>query len=408
MKRAISTLALILATGSVTAAQSQVPQTVRPISVSPDVVTHFDRFKPNPSTTTRLDFDLWDMMLKDMVYYTGPSLRQRIGKPDSQIGTRLTLGHVSPYRLEGNKVVFEAIFDDAKAIISEYVADLEDIGNRIDIASLPRNEQLAFWINLHNAIAIDEIAAIYPVKFPSRYTDDNGVAFHDIPRVTIDGVPLSLRNIREDIVYRNWDNPLVIYGFFHGDIGSPSIQRKAYTGANVSDTLRFSAEEFANSMRGVVVYGKNPNISRHYADAAPYFFPNLDQGYRAHMRSIANEDVAEDLLRGTNPVKVASYEDAVADLTFGDAQRSNIYNTSSFLSKIGTLGPNSPLVRALREQEEKFRRIRSGGLFGSVTIEDIETIDPSDFGKPGGPRTINIGPLATVPPEAPTQPTPSE
>lgn len=363
--------------------------------------SQFDRFNPNPSKSVRLDYTIWDEMLKEMVYYTGPSLRQRASKPAPIVGTRRVYGHTSPYRLEGNKVVFESIGPEFKQIIDNYVSDLEVIGNQVGIASLPRNEQLAYWLNLHNALVVQAIAADYPMTDPSRETDEAGRAFHDIDRVMIDGVSLSLRNIRQDVVYKNWAEPLVIYGFFHGDLGSPSLQRKAYTGDNVRETLRFSGDEFANSLRGVMVYGKTAHISRHYEDAAPYLFPDFNADVRRHMLALATDDVKKQLEKAINPFKVANYETAVADLTNGDADRGPLGNVETS-NELGTFGPPGVLARALTEQTEKFRRIRKRGMFGSVTIEDVQTVDDADFGKASGPSSIQIGPLADQSPVSET------
>lgn len=379
-------------------AQAQTVQTTAFATNTSTASSQFDRFTPSPSKTVRLDYTVWDEMLKEMVFYTGPSLRQRASKPEATVGTRRVFGHTSPYRLEGNKVIFEGINPEFKQIIDDYVTDLEVIGNDIGIASLPKSEQLAYWINLHNGLVIKAIAEDYPMGDPSRIENDQGVVFHDIGRVTIDGVTLSLRNIRQDIVYKNWSNPLVIYGFFHGDLGSPSIQRKAYTGDNATSTLKFSANEFANSLRGVMVYGKTASISRHYEDAAPYYFPNFSDDVRRHLLGLANEDVKEELEKATNVVKVAKYETSIADLSKGDAGREPL----SYIESSTGFGVPNALARTLSEQSEKTRRIRKRGLFGTVTIEDIQTVDPADFGTPQGPSMIQIGPLPGGTP--PTEP----
>lgn len=401
MRHTTLTLSLLLALGSGPSVFAQ-SQTVQTTAFNASMVTTpspFDHFTPRPSTNIRLDFSIWDEMLKEMVYYTGPSLRQRASRPEPLVGSRQVFGHTSPYRLEGNRVLFEELGPEFSAIIGDYIIDLVEIGNNLDLQSLPRDEQLAYWLNLHNALVIKAIADDYPVGSPSTLTDDTGREFHDILRITINGTPLSLRNIRQDIVYQNWSNPLVIYGFFHGDIGSPSIQRKAYSGKDIQNTLSFSADEFANSLRGFMAFGKTARISRHYDDAAPYYFQNFDSDVRAHFASLMKPDVKEQLDKTNNPLKLARYEDAIADLTKGEANRGNYSQISSSNS---TGGPPSILDRALREQSDKFRRIRKRGLFGTVTIEDIQTVDDADFGKPTGPSSIQIGPLAdqTPAPEA--------
>ncbi|MFB9374883.1 DUF547 domain-containing protein [Algimonas porphyrae] len=339
----------------------------------------YSRFTPNPTKATRLDFTLWDEILKDMVLYTGPSLRQRASQPSPVVGSRMTFGHTSPIRLEGNKVLFEGIDDDFKTMLDIYVEDLVDIGNRIDLASIPQDAQLSYWMNLHNILVIQGIAENYPISSPSRIKGADGLGFHDTKRITIDGVPLSLRNIRQDIVYANWSNPLVIYGFFHGDLGSPSIQRKAFTADTVWDTLRFSGTEFANSLRGFIVYGDKPQISRHYEDAAPYFFANdFNAQVRRHMGALLNPEVKEEFDKATAVVKVARYEDDVADMTKGTNDRIQLGSVRTLDPLGGTREVSSTLARAIQETGEKMTKIRRRGLFGTVTIEDIQTVPEED------------------------------
>ncbi|GLQ19342.1 hypothetical protein GCM10007854_02970 [Algimonas porphyrae] len=350
----------------------------------------YSHFTPDPSRTTRLDFTFWDEVLKESVLYTGPSLRERASRPYPIVGSRLTRGHTSHYRLEGNKVLFEGFDDDFTEMLGHYVEDLVAIANRVDLTSLPRDEQLAYWLSLHNVLVVHAIAENYPLSSPSRIKGADGLRFHDTKRVTIDGVVLSLRNIRQDIVYANWANPLVIYGFFHGDIGSPSLQRKAYAGNTVWDTLRFSGTEFANSLRGFIVYGDEPKISRHYDDAAPYFFAvDFNADVRRHMNSLLTPEVKTELADATAVVKIARYEADVADMTKGTNDRiqlGNVYSaTSSGTTKVPTV-----LARAVNETGQKMTKIRRRGLFSTVTIEDIQTVPQEDRLSSGLPIEMEL------------------
>lgn len=336
--------------------------------------TDMGRFVPRPSIPTQIDYTVWDQLLKEMVYYAGLSLRQRAPKPLPVVGTRFVHGHVSPYRLEGNRVVFETFGDEFKSYITDYTNDLVRIGNRLDIPALSRKEQLSYWLNLHNALVIQAIADQYPTGAPSRLKGADGLPFHDTKRVTIHGVALSLRNIREDIVYRNWSDPMVIYGFFHGDIGSPSIQRKAFTAGNLDDTLRFSANEFVNSLRAFHLDGRKARISRHYRDAAPYLFPDFEADLRKHLSSLMSSDVRDQLEVSNGTLTTMTYEKATADLTKGDADWRPISNVQS-QSRLGNTTISSTLQRAISEQRQKMDKIRQRGLLGSVTITDIQTVD---------------------------------
>ena len=329
------------------------------------------QFVPRPDSRKRLDFGVWDATLKEIVFYGGPTLRVRAPAAAPGIGSRLVRAHDSAYRLDGNRVMFELLNDEGKAGLAGYVRDLEEIANTRDLPRFPRDEQLAFWLNLHNAIVVAEIAQAYRVQRPSRLRNKAGESFHDAPRVTIQGVQLSLRDIREGIVYANWRDPLVIYGFFQGDIGSPSLSREAFTGRRVWEQLRREGGNYANGLRGFDTTFGPARVSEVYWNAAPWLFPSFERDVRAHLKTLLDEELQNELDAYEKPLKRVPYEKTVADMTggfgiqYGEGQdaltgvRRN--NFSDFV----------------REHVEKRLEIRRRGLVdGTVTIEDIPTVDP--------------------------------
>ncbi len=333
------------------------------------------RFAPRPSKATRIDYEIWDVALKEIVLYGGPSLRRRAERPGPVTGSRFVLGHTSPFRLEGNKVAFEGIKGDFEDSLFAYVDDLIDVGNRVDIPALSKNEQLAYWMNLHNALIVRRIAQRYPIEVPSRIRGKDGLNLQDTKLATIDGVDLSLRDIREKIVYEHWDDPRVIYGFFLGELGGPSLQRTAFTGSNVWSTLNTSAREFAGSLRGVEKTRNALRVSKIYEDTAPFFFPDFENDVRSHLIEFGSEASKADVQSAAVPMTIARYEDVIADMTGGDGNRRPISRVVSENRNGGRID-NSALGRAIREQNEKFERIRERGLNAIVIIEDIET-DPN-------------------------------
>ena len=93
--------------------------------------------------------------------------RAPAGSPPQSFGTRRQYGHVSRYRLEGSRIMFSFLDADIRASFTEYRKDLEGTADLVDIQSLSRNEQLAYWINLHNVALIEKIASTAPAA-PSR------------------------------------------------------------------------------------------------------------------------------------------------------------------------------------------------------------------------------------------------
>ena len=372
---------LALSLGAVPAFADQAPRAgVAGVVPSVQATDAFSAFVPRPSNLRRLDYQVWDEALSDMVLDLGPSLRRRESKPLAQVGTRISRGHTSPLRLEGSRFTFAYVNDTYREGLREYREDLERLGTQVDIATLPKDEQLAYWLNLHNVALIEKISEAYPVRRPSSIDLEVGGVKTPLDRakfITVKGVPLSLHDIRTKIVYPNWpERPEVIYGFFRGDIGSPRLAETAFTGSSVTYLTSDNADEFVNSLRGFELGNSSRNVSEIYREAAPFFFPDLERDLVAHLSKWAGPDVEEDVRR-PRPIKFARYDDTVADLSAGNRLGANANNVQS--SNRFPPGVSYEAAQLLRETGEKYRVLlregKIGTAVGTVIIEDIDTED---------------------------------
>ena len=326
------------------------------------------RFAPSLTPNNdKIDYSIWDEAVKNIVISMGPSLRQGAPRPDPSFGTRRQYGHVSRYRLEGTRVMFSFLDADVIASFTEYRQDLENTANIVDIQALSRNEQLAYWINLHNVAMVEQIAKAWPVRQP-REIKLGGVALDEARFITVEGVKLSPRDIREQIVYRYWKDPVVIYGFWRGEIGGPSLQREAFNAENVARVLQRGAVDFINSLRGSQELGGRLQVSEIYREAAPFFFPDLERDVRVHLARYADEQTSA-LLTKTSGVEPVISEYDIADLEGGSREPSYQYITSDDRA-ISTRIPQS-MAALLKERETKFQEIIGQGRTGTVTISTI-------------------------------------
>jgi len=338
----------------------------------------YDVFKPKIKTSNAtLDYSIWDEALESVVLRLGRSIRIRARKPQATVGTRFVSGHQTAYRMEGSRVTFSYMDDDFETNLSGYKNDLVKIANDVDITKLGRDEQLAFWFNLHNVTVIEQILQNYPSRRPSRLrVGPEKQLLHDAKIIRIRGVALSLRDIRQNIVYANWNNKNVIYGFFHGDIGGPAIQNYAITGENVQQVLDYQAGEFVNSLRGFHTNSKARKVSRIYDEAKPYYFTNFEQDLHAHLVKNADAEIIEELAEN-KPFEYDRYNEIVADLVGGSMPMPSYVSRSTdenFLSV--TMPPE--VIRLLRELDDKKIKMRRRGMFnnrGTVIIEDLGKVD---------------------------------
>ncbi|MBV7257984.1 DUF547 domain-containing protein [Erythrobacter crassostreae] len=342
-----------------------------------------EQFAPAASSTEhRIDYAHWDEALGWFVIPMGPSLREGAPRVEPFTGSRRVYGHDSRYRLEGNRVAFSFFDDDVRASLTDYRMDLERIGTELDITGLPRNEQLAYWLNLHNVAMIEALAGAYPLSEPrSRRFGSNSASLDDAKLVSVNGVALSPRDIREGIVFPNWRDPKVIYGFWRGEIGGPSIQRLAYSGQNVDALLALSAEEFVNSLRGVEKFSGALQVSKIYEEAAPYYFADFNQ-LRGHLSQFAGDEVRS-LIERTNETRYNTYETDLADLTRGE-KAPGFFNFGTATDPTGgdrlfrsytprsALNPNSPISmsiqRLITERQNKLTKATKRGIRTGMVI----------------------------------------
>lgn len=372
-------LALACSAPGIAAAGAAPGSATAPLAQAAPADAGFARFAPVATAQdTKLDWDAWDSALNWFVLNMGPSLREMAPRVDPSIGSRLIYGHNSRYRLEGNKIAFDILEDKQRASLTEYRLDLQRIGSEIDLAALPRNEQLAYWINLHNVAVIEQLALGYPAMSPDKVVPEGfDRPLDEAKFITVAGVAMSPRDIRTRIVYPHWRDPRVIYGFFHGDIGGPSIAKRPYTGGNVASQLADNAEEFVNALRGVDQSGDVMKVSRLYEEARPFYFPDFNADLRAHLAQYAQEEVAA-ILASTSGVEATIYETDIADLSKGE--REPIYSITE-RCEVAPTGEqrcarpdpriNGAARRFVQERADKVEKLIDKGLIGTIIIRQL-------------------------------------
>lgn len=329
-------------------------------------------FAPRPDGRDhRLDYGVWSEALSAFVLSMGPPLRKVPVSVAAPLGTRLKFGPSSFYRLDGSMVGFSMIDREVMANVARYRRELEAVADSLDIPALPRNEQLAFWLNLYNVAMVEKIGEEWPVRQP-RDIEIDGVPLEDARFITVRGIALSPRDIRERIVYPHWKDPKVIYGFWRGEIGGPAIQRAAYDGRDIGNQLDRVAREFVNSRRGTEQRGDTLHVSRFYSDAAPFYFPDFEADLRRHLADYVEGPVAQ-MLAETTLLKATIYEHDIADLSGG--ARSN-----PFFAK-GRLDAGA--ARLLEERRRKLDYIeRKEPRSGTVIFSNIDLPgDPPNKGE---------------------------
>ena len=382
--RSLACAGLLFSASSAAIAKSGGEEPVVQSSLS--VADSFD-FKPHPSLNTRLDYDYLDNVLENVVFYLGPSDRiRRVNRNKLNNGRQgVTVGHTSPYRMEGSRLYLKELPASFTKDIAAYREELQNLAVSLPITRLSRDEQLAFWFNLHN-IAVLELMS---TERRARYTSDKRYGpknqpLHDVEFITIDGMNLSLRDIREKIVYKHWDDPSVIYGFYLGDISSPSLQTTAFSSDNLNAILKRNAEEYVNSLRGFEIHKGRAQISPLYEITAGFFFQDFETDLKRHFKSHMRPEIYQQV-ESLNSFYTAKYDHRIGSVGGGkSAGRISIQVTQSIDPNTREIHATAEDIAAstnalgflIRDYAQKRERLEDLGLLESeVIIEDIETED---------------------------------
>jgi hypothetical protein len=117
-----------------------------------------------------------------------------------------------------------------------------------DVAGRTRDEQVAFWINAYNAIALKTVIDHYPIgqrskEYPARSIRQIPGAFErNTHRVA--GKSLTLDQIEQSMLAA-FDDPRVFLALGRGAIGSGRLRSEAYSGASLERQLSDVANECA-------------------------------------------------------------------------------------------------------------------------------------------------------------------
>ena len=152
-------------------------------------------------------------------------------------------------------------------------ADLEALNlyithmSQIHLENYNRNEQLAFWINLYNALTVQILADYYPVDSIQEISISPGL-FNTGPwgakLITMGSTQFSLDDIQNHIIRPIWNDPRTHYALNNATIGAANLNKQAFQGIIINDQLNQAAQEYINSLRGLQIIDGKLILSKIY------------------------------------------------------------------------------------------------------------------------------------------------
>ena len=197
-----------------------------------------------------------------------------------------------------NLVAYGDVSKTGRKMLDDYIVRLE----MAPIATYTRQEQLAYWINLYNALTVRVVLAYYPVDSIMDIKISPGW-FSPGPwgkkLIKVDRRPLSLDDIEHRILRPIWKDPRIHYALNCASIGCPNLQKKAFTASDMETMLTAAARDYVNHPRGVEFIDGDLYVSSIYN----WFvedFGGTDSGVIRHLSRYAEPALKKRLTEGTN------------------------------------------------------------------------------------------------------------
>jgi hypothetical protein len=190
-----------------------------------------------------------------------------------------------------NRVAYGRVDAAGRSLLDAYIAMLE----ASPVSHLSRPEQLAYWINLYNAVTTRVVLQHYPVR-SIRNIDGGlfGTGPWDVKLVTVEGERLSLDDIEHGILRPIWHDPRIHYALNCASISCPKLQPMAFTAGHAERLLDEAARDYVNDPRGVRIVGGRLIVSSIYAWYREDFGPG-ETAVLDHLRHYAKPQLAAEL-----------------------------------------------------------------------------------------------------------------
>ena len=199
-----------------------------------------------------------------------------------------------------NRVLYGRVSDPDKAALHGYIGRLR----LTHIEDFNRAEQMAYWINLYNALTVLLVLEYYPVKsikdidISSNPLSGVFSGPWDRKLLEVRGVPLSLNDIEHRILRPIWLDPRIHYAVNCAAVGCPDLLPLAFTGANADTLLELGGQNYINHRRGARIEDGRLIVSKIYA----WFiddFGGSEQSIISHLRQKAEPPLARALMGRT-------------------------------------------------------------------------------------------------------------
>ena len=189
-----------------------------------------------------------------------------------------------------HRVAYGAVTPSDRARLDRYIAHL----SALPISQFNRAEQMAYWINLYNALVVQLVVDHYPIasiRDIGKGSDAPGVGPWRRKLVEVEGTPLSLSDIAHRILRPIWRDPRVHYALACGAVSCPNLQPEPFYADQLDRQLSEAAMAYVNDRRCIRIEGDQLGLSSLYRWYREDFGPT-DRDVINHLMAYAEPNLA--------------------------------------------------------------------------------------------------------------------
>ena len=132
----------------------------------------------------------------------------------------------------------------------EYLLELSEVDPR----NYSKSEQLAYWLNHYNAIAVYLVTSQFPVESIQKIRFEGpDTSPLDMKLAYLQDQPLSMNDIRNEILRPIWQDNRIHFALNSASLGCPSLSKQAFNSDNVDELLDAGMNSYLNHTRGVSI-----------------------------------------------------------------------------------------------------------------------------------------------------------
>jgi hypothetical protein len=199
-----------------------------------------------------------------------------------------------------------------KALKEQDKKTLDDLRRQmatVDVQSLTRQDQLAYWINLYNVNVVGVVVDKYPVESIRDISTDPIVRLNVFkkPSVQTKKGAISLNDVENEKVREGFKDPRIHFAINCAAQSCPPIRTEPYAGSQISQQLDDQVRKFLNGPNGIRPEKKGGALVLHTTKIMDWFQDDFDKwggGQIGFLVRYVNSDTRKQIEAAGNQVKL--------------------------------------------------------------------------------------------------------